>query len=94
MHVCFLQVEKQKIIKNSAGKLLNQTNEGDRSEVSSTISQKAAADSNASTLGSSKGSSKRNSTTLQMQLNSATNGGKDPTPAKKHSSRATNFFDR
>jgi chromosome transmission fidelity protein 18 len=87
-----LQVEKQKIIKDSAGKLLNQGSDGDtRSEALSDIRKKAVADSIAPALHSSK----RNSTTLQMQPNSASSlNGKDPTPAKKHSNRATNFFDR
>uniref|UniRef100_K4A5L2 AAA+ ATPase domain-containing protein n=1 Tax=Setaria italica TaxID=4555 RepID=K4A5L2_SETIT len=89
------EVEKQKIIKYSAGKL-NQTNDGDvRSEPLSAIRKKAIADSIAPALHSSKDSSKRNSTTLQMQSNSASSlNGKSPAPAKKHSNRATNFFDR
>ncbi|CAN6307191.1 unnamed protein product [Urochloa humidicola] len=90
------EVEKQKIIKDSAGKLLNQTNDGDnRSEALSAIRKKAVANSIAPALHSSKDSSKRNSTTLQMQPNSAPSlNGKDPAPAKKHPNRATNFFDR
>ncbi|CAL4930272.1 unnamed protein product [Urochloa decumbens] len=90
------EVEKQKIIKDSAGKLSNQTNDGDnRSEALSAIRKKAVADSIAPALHSSKDSSKRNSTTLPMQPNSAPSlNGKDPTPAKKHSNRAINFFDR
>ncbi|CAN6284819.1 unnamed protein product [Urochloa humidicola] len=90
------EVEKQKIIKDSAGKLLNQTNDGaNRNEALSAIRKKAVADSIAPALHSSKDSSKRNSTTLQMQPNSAPSlNGKNPTPAKKHSNRATNFFDR
>ncbi|XP_062210694.1 uncharacterized protein LOC133912120 [Phragmites australis] len=90
------EVEKEKIIKDSAGKLLNQTNDGDvRSEALSAIRKKATTDSVAPALNSSIDSSKRNSTTLQMQLNSASSlSGQDPKHAKKHSSRATNFFDR
>ncbi|CAN6320570.1 unnamed protein product [Urochloa humidicola] len=90
------EVEKQKIIKDSAGKLLNQTNDGaNRNEALSAIRKKAVADSIAPALHSSKDSSKRISTTLQMQPNSAPSlNGKNPTPAKKHSNRATNFFDR
>uniref|UniRef100_A0A0A9HKU5 Uncharacterized protein n=1 Tax=Arundo donax TaxID=35708 RepID=A0A0A9HKU5_ARUDO len=78
------EVEKQKIIKSSAGKLLNQTNGVDvRSESLSAIREKAAKDS-----------SKRNST-LQVQSKSASSlNGKDLTPAKKPSGRAMNFFER
>lgn len=92
-----IQVEKQKIIKDSAGKLLNQSNDGDmKSEALSTIRKKAGADSICPALHSSKDSSKCNSsTTLEMQSKSASSGnGKDSIPAKKHSSRTTNFFDR
>jgi chromosome transmission fidelity protein 18 len=89
-----MQVEKQKIIKDSAGKLVNQTNDGDvRSETVSAIRKKAVADSIA--LHSSKDVSKRSSTKLQMQSNSASSlNGESPAPAKKHSNSATNFFDR
>ncbi|KAL6644788.1 hypothetical protein ACP70R_016396 [Stipagrostis hirtigluma subsp. patula] len=87
------EVEKQKIIKGSAGKL-NQPNGIDvRSEALSAIGEKAAAGSIAPALDTYKDSSKRNSTTLQVQSKAASIG-KDPTPAKKQSSRATNFFDR
>ncbi|KQK22437.1 chromosome transmission fidelity protein 18 homolog [Brachypodium distachyon] len=83
------EVEKQKIIKDSAGKLLNQTN-GVRSEIPTTSSHKAAASTNVSALDSSK---TRNLATLPMQLNSGSSlSVKDPTPAKKHSSRPTDFF--
>ncbi|CAL4921905.1 unnamed protein product [Urochloa decumbens] len=90
------EVEKQKIIKDSAGKLSNQTNDGDnRSEALSATRKKAVADSIAPALHSSKDSSKRNSTTLPMLPNSAPSlNSKDPMPAKKHSNRAINFFDR
>ncbi|KAL6648399.1 hypothetical protein ACP70R_012623 [Stipagrostis hirtigluma subsp. patula] len=87
------EVEKQKIIKGSAGKL-NQHNGIDvRSEALSAIGEKAAAGSIAPAFDTYKDSSKRNSTTLQVQSKVASSG-KDPTPAKKQSSRATNFFDR
>jgi len=91
-----MQVEKQKIIKYSTGKLLNQASDGDtRSKALSDIIKKPVADSIAPALHSSKDSAKRNSTTLQMQPNSASSlNGKDPTPAKKHPNRAINFFDR
>lgn len=90
------EVEKQKIIKYSTGKLLNQASDGDtRSKALSDIIKKPVADSIAPALHSSKDSAKRNSTTLQMQPNSASSlNGKDPTPAKKHPNRAINFFDR
>ncbi|KAF8718808.1 hypothetical protein HU200_025114 [Digitaria exilis] len=90
------EVEKQKIIKDSTGKLLNQTNDGDiNSKTLSAIRKKAVTDSVAPALHSSKDSSKRKSTTLQMQSSSAPSLNiKDPTPAKKHSNRATIFFDR
>jgi chromosome transmission fidelity protein 18 len=92
----FLQVEKQKIIKGSAGKLLSQTNGEDvRSEALSAAKVKATDDSIAPTSDSSKDSFKRNSNTLQGQSKAPLNlSGKDPTPAKKHSGRATNFFER
>uniref|UniRef100_A0A0D9Z526 AAA+ ATPase domain-containing protein n=1 Tax=Oryza glumipatula TaxID=40148 RepID=A0A0D9Z526_9ORYZ len=82
------EVEKQKIMKDSAGKLLNQANEGDkRNEVS--VSEKKSA------LVSTKSTSKSNPTTLKMQLSSASSmSGKDPAPAKKHSNHGINFFDR
>uniref|UniRef100_A0A0E0KBM9 AAA+ ATPase domain-containing protein n=1 Tax=Oryza punctata TaxID=4537 RepID=A0A0E0KBM9_ORYPU len=82
------KVEKQKIMKDSAGKLLNQANEGDkRNEVSA--SEKKSA------LVSTKNTSKSNPTTLKMQLSSASSmSGKDPAPAKKHSNHGINFFDR
>uniref|UniRef100_A0A0E0NSV4 AAA+ ATPase domain-containing protein n=1 Tax=Oryza rufipogon TaxID=4529 RepID=A0A0E0NSV4_ORYRU len=82
------KVEKQKIMKDSAGKLLNQANEGDkRNEVS--VSEKKSA------LVSTKSTSKSNPTTLKMQLSSASSmSGKDPAPAKKHSNHGINFFDR
>ncbi|GJN08361.1 hypothetical protein PR202_ga26272 [Eleusine coracana subsp. coracana] len=91
-----LQVEKQRIIKGSAGKLLSQTNGEDvKGEAVSATREKATNDPVAPTLDSSKDSFKRNSTTLQMQLKPSSNlSGKDPTPAKKHSGRSTNFFER
>uniref|UniRef100_A0A0A9F116 Uncharacterized protein n=1 Tax=Arundo donax TaxID=35708 RepID=A0A0A9F116_ARUDO len=90
------EVEKQKIIKSSAGKLLNQTNGLDvRNESLSSIREKAAADSIAPMSDSSKDSSKRNSATLQVQSKSASSlNGKVLTPAKKPSGRGTNFFER
>jgi chromosome transmission fidelity protein 18 len=91
-HVVFLQVEKQKIMKDSAGKLLNRTSEGVSCEVSTVTCQEAAA---VTALDSSKGSSKLKLATLPMQLNSAsTLRGKDMTPAKKPSSRPLDFFQR
>ncbi|KAL6907517.1 hypothetical protein ACP4OV_002556 [Aristida adscensionis] len=88
------EVEKQKIIKGSAGKL-NQSNGVDvRSKASSAIGEKAAAGSTAPAPYSSKDGSRHNSMTLQVQSNAASiSSGKDPTPAKKPSSR-TNFFER
>lgn len=90
------EVEKQKIIKDSAGKLLNQSNDGNmKSEALSTIRKKTVANSIRPALHSSKDSSKCNSSTLEMQSNSAsTVNDKDSISAKKHSSRAANFFDR
>ncbi|KAG8096657.1 hypothetical protein GUJ93_ZPchr0013g34006 [Zizania palustris] len=83
-----LQVEKQKIIKDSAGKLLNQANNGGKRDKEST-SEKT------SSRGFSNGSAKLNPMTLKMQLNSASSmDGKDPAPAKKHSKHGINFFDR
>ena len=91
-HVVFLQVEKQKIMKDSAGKLLNQTSEGVRSEVSTVTGQEEAA---VTALDSSNGSSKLKSTTLPMQLKPASSlTVKDMTSAKKPSSRPTDFFHR
>ncbi|GJN30978.1 hypothetical protein PR202_gb19329 [Eleusine coracana subsp. coracana] len=89
-------VEKQRIIKGSAGKLLSQTNGEDvKGEAVSATREKATNDPVAPTLDSLKDSFKRNSTTLQMQLKPSSNlSGKDPTPAKKHSGRSTNFFER
>ena len=91
-----IQVEKQKIIKDSAGKLLNQSNDGDmKSEALSAIRKKTVANSIRPALHSSKDSSNCSSSTLEMQSNSASNvNGKDSVPAKKHSSRGTNFFGR
>jgi len=91
-----IQVEKQKIIKDSAGKLLNQSNDGDmKSETLSAIRKKTVANSIRPALHSSKDSSNCSSSTLEMQSNSASNvNGKDSVPAKKHSSRGTNFFGR
>lgn len=88
MYVVAFQVEKQKIMKDSAGILLNQANEGDkRNEVS--VSEKKSA------LVSTKSTSKSNPTTLKMQLSSASSmSGKDSAPAKKHSNHGINFFDR
>ncbi|CAM0872425.1 unnamed protein product [Alopecurus aequalis] len=84
------EVEKQKIIKDSAGKLLNQTSEGVRSEVSTVTCQESAA---VTALDSSNGSSKLKSATLPMQLKPASSlRSKDMTPAKKPSSRPTDFF--
>ncbi|KAK3147725.1 hypothetical protein QOZ80_3BG0285980 [Eleusine coracana subsp. coracana] len=90
------EVEKQRIIKGSAGKLLSQTNGEDvKGEAVSATREKATNDPVAPTLDSLKDSFKRNSTTLQMQLKPSSNlSGKDPTPAKKHSGRSTNFFER
>ncbi|XP_047096259.1 chromosome transmission fidelity protein 18 homolog [Lolium rigidum] len=84
------EVEKQKIMKDSAGKLLNQTSEAVTSEVSTVTCQEAAA---VTALDSSKGSSKLKSATVPMQFNSASSlRGKDMAPAKKPSSRPTDFF--
>ncbi|NP_001339270.1 uncharacterized protein [Zea mays] len=90
------EVEKQKIIKDSAGKLLNQSNDGNmKSEALSTIRKKTVANSIRPALHSSKDSSKCNSSTLEMQSNSASIvNDNDSISAKKHSSRAANFFDR
>ncbi|TVU47638.1 hypothetical protein EJB05_07244 [Eragrostis curvula] len=90
------EVEKQKIIKGSAGKLLNQTNGVDvGSEALSATRKKAPDDSIAPAVDSSKDSFKRNPSTLQVQSKTPTNlSGKEPTPAKKHPNRATNFFER
>ena len=91
-HIVFLQVEKQKIMKDSAGKLLNQTSESVRNEVSRVTCHEAAA---VTASDSSKGSSKLKSARLPMQLNSASSlRGKDMIPAKKPSSRPTDFFHR
>lgn len=89
-------MEKQKIIKDSAGKLLNQSNDGNmKSEALSTIRKKTVANSIRPALHSSKDSSKCNSSTLEMQSNSASIvNDNDSISAKKHSSRAANFFDR
>ncbi|XBH56961.1 hypothetical protein VPH35_078664 [Triticum aestivum] len=84
------EVEKQKIIKDSAGKLLNQVNEGVRSEVPTTTCQKTATGSACDT---SQGSSKGKPSTLPTQLNSASSlSGKGLPPAKRPSSRPTDFF--
>ncbi|WVZ56370.1 hypothetical protein U9M48_006915 [Paspalum notatum var. saurae] len=90
------EVEKQKIIKDSAGKLLNQTNDRDiKSEALSAIRKKTVADSIGPKLHSSKDSSKHNSCTLEVQSNSASSvNDKDSRPAKKPSVRAVNFFER
>uniref|UniRef100_J3LMA1 AAA+ ATPase domain-containing protein n=1 Tax=Oryza brachyantha TaxID=4533 RepID=J3LMA1_ORYBR len=82
------EVEKQKIIKDSAGKSLNQANEGgNRNDVST--SEKTSA------LVSTKGISKSNPTTFKMQSSASSSmSGKDPVPAKKHSNHGMNFFDR
>ncbi|GJN08363.1 hypothetical protein PR202_ga26274 [Eleusine coracana subsp. coracana] len=81
------EVEKQRIIKGSAGKLLSQTNGEDvKGEAVSATREKATNDPVAPTLDSSKDSFKRNSTTLQMQLKPSSNlsglGRKRPVDAK------------
>ncbi|KAE8799049.1 Chromosome transmission fidelity 18-like protein [Hordeum vulgare] len=84
------EVEKQKIIKDSAGKLLNQINEGVRSEVPITTYQKTATGTVCDT---SHGSSNGKSATPPVQLNSASSlSGKGLAPAKRPSSRPTDFF--
>uniref|UniRef100_A0A0D9VS94 AAA+ ATPase domain-containing protein n=1 Tax=Leersia perrieri TaxID=77586 RepID=A0A0D9VS94_9ORYZ len=81
------EVEKQKIIKDSAGKLLNQVNEGGKRNDVSTSDKTSA-------LVSTKGISKSNPT-LKTQLNVASSmSGKDLAPAKKRSNHGMNFFDR
>ncbi|ONL96299.1 P-loop containing nucleoside triphosphate hydrolase superfamily protein [Zea mays] len=66
-----------------------------KSEALSTIRKKTVANSIRPALHSSKDSSKCNSSTLEMQSNSASIvNDNDSISAKKHSSRAANFFDR
>lgn len=71
---------------------MNQINEGVRSEVPTTTCQKTATGTACVT---SQGSSKGKSSTLPTQLNSASSlSGKGLAPAKRPSSRPTDFFQR